>query len=570
MKLLKYSWKYVIVSVLLVCCKQVGHAAIPDTIDRTSLEYEYAFEEAVKQYNFGNYSQALFLFKKCIEVNTKSTAANYQLANIYLLAGESSNALAYARQAYRLDDSNKWISLLLIKCYQLVDRNDSAIIVMEKLLSLEGENLELKFEYGNLLAAAGRFTKAIDCFNSIDLKAGINEGTALARQQIFIQQKNFKAAVSELEKLTSVFPNEIRYLGMLAELYSSLHQVDKAKEIYKNIFQIDSTNSLALISITDFYRSIKEYDKSSGLLKSVILNQAIQLDSKLGLVIAYIRNDSDLMANKNLVRNSIAQLSLIYPSEIKVDKVLVDYFIRTSDYDSAIVAIEKFIGNEENPDIWEQYFLLLNSKKKFNSIVERFSEAKKYAGNIVGIYIIAGIANIQLNRFKEAVESLNGGFSVKELKPDEKAEILEYKAEALFKIKAYKESDSCFEEVLKFEPLNFLVLNNYAYYLGLRDTALEKACKFSKKTIKANPQNAVYLDTYGYLLLRLHKYNKAYFWLKKANEFNKNEDPDIYEHIGDALFYKMRLAEAKEFWNKAIMKGRKNLNIDEKIKLLQK
>ncbi len=566
----KFSFKYLIALFFLVYCKQIGIAAVPDTINRNSLEYEYAFEEALKQYNFGNYSQALFLFKKCLEVNKQSTASNYQLANIYLMAGESQNALLFARQAYILDNSNKWISLLLIKCYQLVDRNDSAIIVMEKLLSFDKESLGLTFEYGNLLASAGRFNEAVKCFNSIDLKAGINEATALARQQIYIQQKNFKEAVTELEKLIGIFPNEIRYLGMLAELYSSMHQVDKAKEIYNNIFQIDSTNSLALISITDFYRSIKEYDKSSILLKRVIDNQGIQLDSKLGLVIAYIRSDSDLLANKSQIRNSIAKLSVKYPSEIKVEKLLVDYFIRTNNYDSAIVVIEKFIGSEENKDIWEQYFLLLNSTRKFNTIVVQFPEAKKFAANVAGIYIIAGIANIQLNKFAEAVESLNAGFIVKDLKPDEKAEILEYKAEALFKMKAYKESDSCFEEVLKFEPSNFLVLNNYAYYLGLRDTALKKACKFSKRTIKANPGNAVYLDTYGYLLMRMHKYNRAYFWLKKANDFNRTEDPDIYEHMGDVLFFKGRISEAKDYWNKARQKGKEKLNIDEKMKLLMK
>ena len=570
MTIAKSFLKYLVVLLILLFGKQISHAALPDTLNSTSLEYEYAFEEAIKQYNFGNYSQSLFLFRKCLEVNNKSIAANYQMANIYLMAGESQNALGFARAAYKLDNSNRWVSMLLIKCYQLVDKNDSAILVMEGLLKTDNENLDLKYEYGNLLSAVGRFSEAIDCFNSIDARAGINEGTSLARNQIYVQKKDFNNAVKELESLIQAFPDEIRYMGMLAELYSSLNQIDKAKEVYKTIFQLDSTNSLALISITDFYRTIKEYGKASVLLSRVLDNHDVQLDSKMGLIIAYIRSDSDLYSNQNLVRNSIGKLAANYPSEIKIDKLLVDYFIRTNDYDSAIVAIEKFIGNEESQDIWEQYYLLLNSRKKYSSIIHQFNDAKKYAGNIAGIFVITGIANLQLNKYRDAVDALNEGFKVKGLKPDEKAEILEYKAEALFKLRAYRESDSCFEEVLKFEPLNYLVLNNYSYYLGLRDTALRKACTLSRKTVIGNPKNAVYLDTYGYLLMKRQQYNKAYKWLKMAVEYNVNGDPDIYEHMGDILFFKRDLDGAKDFWNKAIEKGSKSLNIADKIKSLKK
>ena len=43
---------------LLFAGKSNVHAAVPDTLNGSSIEYEYAFEEAIKQCNFGNYSQA--------------------------------------------------------------------------------------------------------------------------------------------------------------------------------------------------------------------------------------------------------------------------------------------------------------------------------------------------------------------------------------------------------------------------------------------------------------------------------------------------------------------------------
>jgi tetratricopeptide (TPR) repeat protein len=552
--------------ILVLASKSFVIAATPDTLNGASIEYEYAFEEAIKQCNFGNYAQSLYLFKKCLEVNSHSVASYYQISNIYLLAGDSKAALNYARSAYLFDISNKWSSLLLIKCYQLIDRNDSALVILERLMKLNFENLDLKYEYGNLLSNNGKLDEAIKCFNEIDKKIGVNEGTALARHQIYLQKHDFEHAISELNTLINAFPDEIRYLGMLAELYSSIHKSDKAKAIYEKIFKIDSTNNLALISIADFYRDIKDYEKSFVQLDKVLAKPEIQLESKMGVIIGYIRNDSDLILNKDRIRNKIGKLALDYPGDVKVEKLLVDYFIRTNSFDSAISLIDRFIDKEDNQEIWEQYFLLLNARYKYETILLKFSQAKNHAGNITGIYIIAGIANIQLKKYYEAVGILNDGLEIKSIKNIDKIEMLKYKGEALFKLGQSKLSDSCFEEVIKINPLDYLVLNNYSFYLALRDTLLKKAKAMSRKVIKRYPENATYLDTYAFILIKMHRYNAAYRYMVKAIIYNENGDSEIFEHMGDILFIKGKRQEAIEYWTKAKAKSRTEINIDDKIK----
>jgi len=545
-------------------------AASPDTLTEASIGYEYAFEEAIKQYNIGNYSQALSLFKKCLEVNNRSSAAHYQIANIYLMAGDSKAALEFARAAYLLDSSNKWISLLLIKCYQLVDRNDSAIFILQRLLSTNDDDLNLMYEYGSLLSNTGKYDKAIACFNAIDLRIGLNEGTSLARQQIYMQKHEIDSATKELMSLIKAFPSEMKYLGMLAELYSSIHANSKAKEIYKRIFQNDSTNSLALISIADFYRDIKEYDNAIFQMNKVLNNPDIQLESKLGLVIGYIRNDSDLLSNLTFVKKSIEKLELLYPGNSQVDKLLVDFFIRTNNYDSAIVVIDRFISSETSKEIWQQYFFLMNARNMHKKIIQNFGEAKIHAADMVGIYIITGIANMQMDNYREAINVLSEGMIVQNISKMEKIEILKYEGEAFFKLKEMHLSDSCFDEVLQLDPLNYLVLNNYSFYLALRDTELYKAKLMSGKVVKRFPENSTYIDTYAFILMKLKKFNAAYKWMKKAVILNKSEDPEIYEHMGDILFFKGKKQEAIIFWKKAKEKGRSDINIDEKPKLLIK
>ena len=50
---------------------------------------------------------------------------------------------------------------------------------------------------------------------------------------------------------------------------------------------------------------------------------------------------------------------------------------------------------------------------------------------------------------------------------------------------------------------NLLVRNNYSYYLSLRSKNLERARELSYYTIKVEPDNSTYLDTYGWILFKM-------------------------------------------------------------------
>ena len=61
---------------------------------------------------------------------------------------------------------------------------------------------------------------------------------------------------------------------------------------------------------------------------------------------------------------------------------------------------------------------------------------------------------------------------------------------------AYAAYDSC----LQWKDDNIGCLNNYAYYLSLENKNLSKAEQMSYKTVKAEPKNSTYLDTYAWIL----------------------------------------------------------------------
>ena len=89
-----------------------------------------------------------------------------------------------------------------------------------------------------------------------------------------------------------------------------------------------------------------------------------------------------------------------------------------------------------------------------------------------------------------------------------------------------------FERILSLDPYNLGVLNNYAYYLATHGGDLAEAERMSAITIREQPDHAVFLDTYGWILHLKGQDDLAKFYLNKALR-NRNADSreEIQKHI---------------------------------------
>ncbi|MCB0739394.1 MAG: tetratricopeptide repeat protein, partial [Bacteroidetes bacterium] len=129
--------------------------------------------------------------------------------------------------------------------------------------------------------------------------------------------------------------------------------------------------------------------------------------------------------------------------------------------------------------------------------------------------------------------------------------------------------DSCYDEVLVINPNDAYTLNNYAYYLSLRNENLEKAEKMSKRSNMLVENNSSFLDTYAWILFAEGKYEMAKEWIEKAitNMSKDGEDrPVLLEHYGDILFKLGELENALIQWQKALDAGGDKEILEQKIK----
>ncbi len=96
------------------------------------------------------------------------------------------------------------------------------------------------------------------------------------------------------------------------------------------------------------------------------------------------------------------------------------------------------------------------------------------------------------------------------------------------------------------------VNNDLGYLYADQGIQLERAEEMIRKAVAAEPENAAYLDSLGWVLYKRGRYAEAVEPLTQAVEQLNRDDPTIYDHLGDAYFELKQYDEARSYWQKAI------------------
>ena len=92
----------------------------------------------------------------------------------------------------------------------------------------------------------------------------------------------------------------------------------------------------------------------------------------------------------------------------------------------------------------------------------------------------------------------------------------------------------CFDRCLQLQPDQIYVLNNYAYYLSeqpdVTPEQLAKAEQMSRTTIEKEPDNATFLDTYAWILHKMHRDREALSYMKRAIEKDTQQSETLQKH----------------------------------------
>jgi tetratricopeptide (TPR) repeat protein len=119
------------------------------------------------------------------------------------------------------------------------------------------------------------------------------------------------------------------------------------------------------------------------------------------------------------------------------------------------------------------------------------------------------------------------------------------------RIKKWDKAEADFNTALAMSPNQPDVLNYLAYSWLVMDKNLQKAFSMLQTAVDERPGDAHILDSYGWALFKLGKYDDAVVFLEDANEMMPH-DPTTNDHLGDVYWKLGRKREARFQWKRAL------------------
>ncbi len=567
----------VMVMAILACSVQAGTAvglpAACQQSDSLSSAYDHFFLEAIVQRQKGNHDAAFDLLRHCQQLNPQAPEVYYYLGQYYSVLKDDEKTKACVKRSAELDPENETYQEMLAQLYISEEDYQSAIAVVKGIYERDKsqeEMLELLFQ---LYQRVDDYDSAVGVLEQMEQIDGKSERLSVAKSNIYMRQGDKKAAVKEMEKLARQYPNDLNYKAMYGESLMMNDYPKKALAVYDEILREDADNIRVLLSLRTYYQGEQQMAVADSLTECILMNRHTTTEDKIRLLRQEISNseaaDGDSVRVLELFQKMLsrpqqdADIALLCASYMNAKKMSSDSIRRVleqavaiaPDYSPARMQLVAYAWQADDMD----------------RVISLCSEARLYNPDEMAYYYYQGIAYYKRDSLEAALGAFQNGIGVINSDSDPAivsdfyavmGDILHQKGQAEDAFAAY---DSC----LVWKEDNIGCLNNYAYYLSERNERLDKAEQMSYKTVKAEPKNATYLDTYAWILFMQERYAEAKVYIDQALQNMKETEENIViiEHAGDIYAQNKEMDQALSYWQDAQKRDPDNSLLNKKIKL---
>lgn len=524
------------------------------------------FLDAAKQKMLGNLEEAEALYLECLELDPKHDAAFYELGNIKFMKGEIDEALVLGTNALDLKPMNEWYNLFVADIHASKGEHDLAEQLYARMVEAYPKKYDYLYELATSMLYQNKLKEAIKVYDRIEELIGISEEISVQKEKLYLELNDLESAVEELERLSAYYPRESRYMGMLAEVYNANGMSLKALEIYQRMQESVPDDPIVQLSLAEHYKNIGKYNESYEYLRSAFANDKLGIDPKIKVMLSYYQISESDSGLTNQAYELLGLLVDLHSDDPKSHAMQADFLYRDGRLKESQQAFYRTIALDSSRFlVWSQLTNVDYELRDFDALLRDSETAGELFPNQAIFYLFRGLAHSEKKNADEAIEILEQGKYYTARQPELKVQMLNILGDLYNTKGEFSNSDKAYDEVLKLDPNNALVLNNYAYYLSERNERLEDAEKMSRKSNQLEADNPSFLDTYGWILYRLGKYDEALEWIGKAIEHGGEKSGVIIEHQGDILFKLGRPEQAKASWLKAKELGDTTDRIDQKI-----
>jgi tetratricopeptide (TPR) repeat protein len=532
-------------------------------------KFDYFYYEGVRLKNAGKQDVSYEMFKHCLEMDSTSSAAMFEISSYYIRQNRPEKAVSLLKNAVLYSPENQEYRSMLATLLFNMEMFGEAAEEYEWLVGACPEKPELNYFLAEAYTRMGETGKAIDTYNALENSLGMHEALSMEKFQLYMTIEQPDSAFSELKKLAAKFPMEPRYPVMIGDMYLQRDDTLQALNYYNQAHALDPESPYYPVSMANYYEKTGQREAAKQQIREALINERLDMNTKAGILGRYIAqlrlSRQDIDGANTLFQTLLEQ----HPNESILKLAYGEFLATQGKFEEARFQYQLVTESEpENLSAWQQLLGLSFQTRDMDEVIricykwrEIFPEAMEFR-----FYYYLGIAYYQKKEYQQAIETLQTGIPfIPEDNPAFTSDFYCQIGDACFRIGKTDRAFEAYEESLKYNDKNIIVLNNYAYHLALLKRDLTKAERMSAQCIKMEPDNATYIDTYAWIFFVQGNYLLAKMYIEQAISKDKTNSAELADHCGDILYMSGEKEKAQQQWIKAKELGKNSPTLDRKI-----
>ena len=376
-----------------------------DDLGNVKDEYQEHFFEALKQKGIENYQRAVDALNKCLNLDSTKPVIYFELGKNYNQLKNFGAAEEALKKAISMQPDNEWFLDELYDVYYRQEDFDKSIKTVKQLVKYHPD---YKQDLATLYIKTEKYNLALKLLDELDRELGTNELRDQMRNAIYNKTGNADDRIDYLlERIAANPNNEDNHLQLIYR-YSQTGNVKKAFSSAKKLLQLKPDSKLVHLALYKFYLDAGETDKSIASMKLILQTPEIDDEVKSKVLkdfVAFVEKNPKYQ--KDLIEATDA---VDTDKDAEAFSDLGAYYLKIGDKEKALQNFKEGLSQEPNDfKLLKDVILLQIDLKQYKAAVNQSETALELYPAQPILYLLSGVANLNSNQAKVAIESLEMG-----------------------------------------------------------------------------------------------------------------------------------------------------------------
>ncbi len=600
-------------AVLLTIAASVGSLASAKTDwdqEAQRRKAEYIFLEAQSAYSESTYDKYLSMIDRAYALDSTDVDIAGEWGLITLIDENADSAMtekAYGllKRRYMSNPGNMINGKIFANVAQQRQRFGDALRTWQMLDSIYPTKAEPALELAKaylrtyLGGDTASFGKAMAIYDRIETGTGKTMELSSQKINAFYLKGDTTAIESELDSLYAGAPNDSYTALFVGAHYQYLSRPDEAKKYYDIACELDPSNGPAYLARAKFYNAQGDSTAFDREVFQALKSPSLDVPTKVEILRSYV---SDLYTDPRQeprIKELFNTLQEQHSGEPEIHDLYAAYLYELGDYKGTAEQFSYSVALDPTSEqTWTSYVQSLGMAEDTLGVINNATQAMHRFPDNLYFPILASSMYRMLDQNDQAMAVLDSVDITTVRNNVAVSNFLTSKGDLFTVMGDTVKALATYEEAIELYPDNKMAMNNAAYFMALSDTDLDKAERYSARSLQGDELNPTYLDTYAWVFFKKKDYKMAKQYIDialnaylgdettdtvasdtihiteldtvpdgdEAVEMVAEPSADVYDHAGDIYFMNGEHAKAVEFWEKAHALAPEDETIAKKVK----